>query len=186
MYNPKRPVIKLERDIPFVNASAKGKAMPPKRQQRSGMGILTAARDWVLLADVNGKLKFPSEVATTRLRPDLIIYSTSTKRVVSLRGTCPYEERISAAHELKLNRYSELQVECQENGWSCYNMAVEVGARGVVANSLIKAAAAIGMRGRAQKKLVRDVGMEACHCSKWLYWLSRRKDWEHKDIFSDN
>ena len=36
-------------------------------------------------------------------------------------------------------------------------MAVEVGARGVVADSLIKAAAAIGMRGRAQKKLIRDV-----------------------------
>ena len=47
-----------------------------------GMVILTAARDWVLVPDVNGKLKFPSEVATTRLRPDLIIYSTSTKRIV--------------------------------------------------------------------------------------------------------
>ena len=42
--------------------------------------------------------------------------------------TYPSEEQISAAHELKLDRYSELQVECQENGWSCYNMAVEVGA----------------------------------------------------------
>ena len=38
-------------------------------------------------------------------------------------------------------------------------MAVEVGARGVVTESLIKAAASIGMRGRAQKKLTRDVGM---------------------------
>ena len=63
-------------------------------------------------------------------------------------------------------------------------MAVEVGARGVVANSLIKAAAAIGMRGRAQKKLIRDVGMEACHCSKWLYWLSGKKDWEQRDVNS--
>ena len=61
--------------------------------------------------------------------------------------TCPCKEHISAAHELKLDRHSELQVECQENEWSCYNMAVEVGARGVVADSLIKAAAAIGMRG---------------------------------------
>ena len=26
--------------------------------------------------------------------------------------------------------HSQLQVECQENGWSCYNMAEEVGARG--------------------------------------------------------
>ena len=37
--------------------------------KNEGMGILTEARDWVLLADVNGQLKFPSEVATTRLRP---------------------------------------------------------------------------------------------------------------------
>ncbi|KAL5272884.1 hypothetical protein ACHWQZ_G000901 [Mnemiopsis leidyi] len=113
------------------------------------------------------------------------------KRSVSLQSsTIEYwvrkcwskEERISAAHELKLDRYSGLQVECQENGWSCYNMAVEVGARGVVAESLIKAAAAIGMRGRARKKLVRDVGMEACHCSKWLYWLCGKKEWERRDI----
>ena len=183
--NPKRPVSTQKRDIPFVRAGAKGKEMP-NRQYRSGMGILTEARDWVLLADVNGQLKFPSEVATTRLRPDLIIYSTSTKRIVWWELTCPCEERISAAHELKLDRYSELQVECQENGWSCYNMAVEVGARGVVADSLIKAAAAIGMRGRAQKKLIRDVSMEACHCSKWLYWLCGRKEWERRDVSSDN
>ena len=55
-------------------------------------------------------------------------------------------------------------------------MAVEVGARGVVANSLIKAAA-IGTRGRAQKNLDRDVGTEACHCSKCLYWLMEGTDW---------
>ena len=41
-----------------------------------------------------------------------------------------YAERILTAHKLKLDRYSELQVECKENVWSCYNMAVEVGARG--------------------------------------------------------
>ena len=61
-------------------------------------------------------------------------------------------------------------------------MAVEVGARGVVAESLKKAAAAIGMRGRAQKKLVRDVGKEAGRCSKWLYWLRGKKEWECRDV----
>lgn len=179
--NPKRSISQQRSEVPFVKAGVKGKDLP-KRQYQSGMGILTEARDWVLLADVNGQLKFPSMVATTRLRPDLIIYSTSTKRIVWWELTCPCEERISAAHELKLDRYSELQVKCEENGWSCFNMAVEVGARGVVAESLKKAAAAIGMRGRAQKKLVRDVGNEACHCSKWLYWLRGKKDWECRDV----
>ena len=179
--NPKRSISLQSSKVEFVSAGAKVKGIP-RCHNRSGMGILTEARDWVLLADVNGQLKFPSEVVTTRLRPDLIIYSTSTKRMVWWELTCPSEERISAAHELKLERYSELQVECQENGWSCYNMAVEVGARGVVAESLIKAAAAIGMRGRAQKKLIRDVGMEACHCSKWLYWLCGKKEWDRRDV----
>ena len=63
-----------------------------------------------------------------------------------------------------------------DNVWSCHNMAAEVGARVVLAESLIKAAAAIGMRGRAQKKS--GVGMEA---SKWLYVL-RGKEWDKRDI----
>ena len=67
-------------------------------------------------------------------------------------------------------------------------MAVEAGARGVVADSLIKAAAAFGMRGLAQKRLIRDndMSMEACHCSKWLYWLCERKEWERGDVSFDN
>ena len=52
----------------------------------------------------------------------------------------------------------------------------EIGNKGVKINSLIEAAATTGIRGRAQKKLVRDVGMEAWRCSKWLHWLSGRKD----------
>ena len=119
--NPKRSIRQQRSEIPFVKAGVKGKDLP-KRQYQSGMGILTEARDWVLLADVNGQLKFPSVVTTTRLRPDLIIYSTSIKKIVWWVLTCPCEERISAAHELKLDRYSELQVECQENGWSSYKV----------------------------------------------------------------
>ncbi|KAL5247864.1 hypothetical protein ACHWQZ_G019680 [Mnemiopsis leidyi] len=61
--NPKRSVNLQSSTIGFVSAGAKVKG-PPKCQNRSGMGILTEARDWVLLADVNGKLKFPSEVTT--------------------------------------------------------------------------------------------------------------------------
>jgi hypothetical protein len=43
------------------------------------MGILSEAKDLILLADLDGQLKFPPEVASTRLRPDLIIYLTSIK-----------------------------------------------------------------------------------------------------------
>ena len=65
-------------------------------------------------------------------------------------------------------------------------MVAEFGARGVVADNLIKATAAIGMRGRTQEKYVRNVGMEACRRSKRRYWLSGKKDWERRDIIRDN
>ena len=54
-------------------------------------------RDWSL-PDVIVQLEFPSEVAT-RLRPDLIIYPMSAKRIVRWEFTCLCEERIPAAHE---------------------------------------------------------------------------------------
>jgi hypothetical protein len=53
-------------------------------------------------------------------------------------------------------------------------MAVEVGARGVVAESLKKASATIGMRGRAQNKLVRDAGKG----SMPLFYMAILIEWE--------
>ena len=77
----------------------------------------------------------------------------------------PPEERIAAFHELMLDQHTSLQAEIQANGWSCFNFAVEVGARGVVAASLEVASRKIGLTGRALKKFVRESGKEAAHCS---------------------
>ena len=153
-----------------------------KADHRDKFGILSGANDWTVLTDLGKQLNFPSEIATTRLKPDLVIFSRACKRVVWWELTCPSEERISEAHELKLDRYSSLKLECESNGWLCYNTAVEVGARGLVAESLGKAASMIGIKGRILKKLVRDAGREAAHCSRWLYILSRKKDWESQVV----
>ena len=58
-------------------------------------------------------------------------------------------------------------------------MAVEVGARGFIAESLSKAAKLIGIRGRPLRKLTREVGEEAqaLHVSKWIYWMIEKKQW---------
>ena len=37
-------------------------------------------------------------------------------------------------------------------------------------------------RGRAVRKLVREVGQEALHCSKWIYWLSEKREWESRKV----
>ena len=146
----------------------------------NSFGVHGEAKDWKVLSNLERQLKFPAEITETRLRPDLILYSTALKRVVWWELTCPSEERITDSHEYKLDRYSGLKVECEANGWSCYNMAVEVGARGLVAESLSKAARKIGMKRRVLKKLVKDVGREAAHCTRWIYLMSGKKEWEYR------
>ena len=86
--------------------------------------------------DLDTQLNFPSEIALTRLRPDLVLFSKASKRFIWWELTVPSEaseERIAASHELKLDWYTSLQAEFQANGWSCFNFTVKVGARGVVA-----------------------------------------------------
>ena len=46
-----------------------------KRKGYSNMGIMTAAKDWKVLVDLDKQLKFPQEVQVqTDKRPDLIMY----------------------------------------------------------------------------------------------------------------
>ena len=171
------------KNIEFVGPGKNVVSALKKKRDYGGMGIMTAAKDWMVVADLDKQLRFPQEVQVqTQLRPDLIMYSNSIKRIIWWELTCPSEERISVSHELKLDRYANLQGDCQTAGWSCYNMAIEVGARGFVAESLQRAATAIGFRGRAVKKLVREVGQEALHCSKWIYWLSEKREWETRGV----
>ena len=45
-----------------------------------------------------------------------------------------------------------------------------------------KAAKSIGIRGRPLRKLTREVEEEALHCSKWIYWMSGKKEWEYRGV----
>ncbi|KAL7863464.1 hypothetical protein SRHO_G00124480 [Serrasalmus rhombeus] len=72
-------VSSLQKTIAFVRAAEQ--AAPVKR---SPAGILTTARDWQLLVDLERQLKFPSHIAVTTLRPDLVLVSESTKQAVLL------------------------------------------------------------------------------------------------------
>ena len=148
--NPKRSTKTNDTNINFVGPGKNNLSSARKIKHYGNMGILTEAKDWIVIADLGNRLKFPDVVQVrTLLRPDLIIYSKSMKRILWWEQTCPSEERIEESHKLKIARYVDLKKACETAGWSCYNMAIEVGARGFVAESLQKAAKSIGIRGRA-------------------------------------
>ncbi|MCP4488432.1 MAG: hypothetical protein GY820_14085, partial [Gammaproteobacteria bacterium] len=82
--------------IKFISPGEKVESSLTKRRGYSNMGIMTAAKDWKVLVDLDKQLKFPEEVhVQTDYRPDLIMYSNSIKRIIWWELTCPVEENIS-------------------------------------------------------------------------------------------
>ena len=76
----------------FVKA---GKTQVYRRRQRACE--LDGATDWVCLVDLEQKLIFPPEILCTSLRPDLVIWSRSLRKVIIIELTCPAEEGIANA-----------------------------------------------------------------------------------------
>ena len=103
-----------DNNINFVASGKKNVSSLRKAKNYGNMGILTAAKYWRVIADLGRRLKFPDVVQVrTLLRPDLLIYSTSIKRIIWWEQTCPSEERIEESHELKITRYDDLRKACE-------------------------------------------------------------------------
>jgi hypothetical protein len=67
--------------IPFVKEDQTGRAGNPRK------GILSTAKDWQMEVDLKKKLKFPEEITVTKLRPDIVLWSSASKQVVLLELT---------------------------------------------------------------------------------------------------
>ena len=146
--------------VPFIRLVPEGtKAinLPSSRQTRRPLprcpAIFSQMRKRLGLSFRPGKgLIFPQEIASTTQRPDIVIHSKSKKIVVLIELTCPLEDRISTAHELKKDRYLELLSNCRCNGWTAFHFPVEVGSRGFVAYSLTSCLQKLGFSSYLAKK----------------------------------
>ena len=108
--NTKPP--KREQTIAFVRQGQKVQ----KRGRSNPTGILEKANDWILLVDLKHRLIIPAELATSTLRPDMILYSIAIRKVYIIELTIPWEDSIFEAYERKKSKYSELASEMKENG----------------------------------------------------------------------
>ena len=158
----------LAREIQFV---PEGSKVVNKRKIHN-RGLLFAAADWKLLADLGKRLVFLDHIHVTSLRPDIVIFSNTEKIIIMVELTCPSEENFQARHEDKLDKYDDLKTSCIASGWKCYMFAVEVGARGYVAQSLSSCMSALGLDNRSVRKCVDKTGDEALRTSFWV-WYSR-------------
>ena len=137
-----------------------------------------SARDWQLLMDLEHQLKFPSHIAVTTLRPDIVLVSESTKQAVLLELTVPWEDRLEEAFERKLSKYAGLVSDCQLAGWRARCFPVEVGCRGFAPRSLARAFTSLGIDGERRRRAIRSTTEAAERASRWL-WLKRGDPWSH-------
>ncbi|XP_075313231.1 uncharacterized protein LOC142373743 [Odontesthes bonariensis] len=158
--------------IPFVKAGEK-----PPPQPKAQAGILGTARDWQLRVDLGKQLKFPENIIETRLRPDIVLQSESSKQVIMLELTVPWEERMEEASGRKREKYAELVEDCRNRGWRARCLPIEIGGRGFAGKSLCRAYSLLGITGARKRKAIRSATEAAEKTSRWL-WIQRDKAWK--------
>ena len=63
--------------------------------------LLDGCDDWEVSADLPEWDSHPSIIKETRLRPDIVIHSSSTHQIIMVELTVPYESRMEEAHTCK-------------------------------------------------------------------------------------
>ena len=67
------------------------------------------------------------------------MFSTAKKLLIMVALTVALESKIDEAYKRKKRKYSDLCDSCREKGWSMWYYPVEVGCRGFVGPSTIRA-----------------------------------------------
>ena len=75
-------------------------------------------------------LVIPSFIAVSQLKPDIVLYSISTKTDILLDLSCSCEENIEVWHYKKFEKCHPLSLAMVSNGWSVRLFLIEIGARG--------------------------------------------------------
>src|ERR1700758_1942651 len=106
-----------------------------KTAQPPCSSLLDGSCDWSIVVDYKHKpVVFPPVIFSTNQRPDIVIWSESSRRVLLLELTCPAEEGIQAARDRKEAKYAPLVESINAtNCWTADLLTLEVGARGLVA-----------------------------------------------------
>ena len=160
-----------------INFVRSGDIAVKKRQVQPEDSYLHGARDWEMKVDLDRQLSIPTDIACTNQRPDLIIYSRSSRKIAIIELTVPGEERVGVANELKKLKYTELEEECKRKGFVPRIWAVEIGSRGFPASSMSGMLKDFGLTGRGRKDALKKLSQTAVEASQVLWWKASVPEW---------
>ena len=80
-----------------------------KKLKTQKSNFLTGSNDWKVIVDLPGyDYDFPEHIIPTRQRPDMLIFSESSKRIAMVELTIPFPTNVDKSHEAKMKRYEQL------------------------------------------------------------------------------
>ena len=159
----------------FVRAGESGGASQGRMAPTS---ILAAAQDWRLATDLKGRGWYPPEIRETGQRPDIVLYSAATKRMICLELTVPMEDRMEEWHQVKLAKYEPLANQLRSQGIRTTILAVEVGARGFTSHTIHSTCRQLGLSSRQCMMAAGLMSEAAERASVWI-WM-RRNTRDHR------
>ena len=138
-------------------------------------------------------LPFPPEIAVVSgkgSRPDGVIWSMSTKTVIWIELTSPWEDNMSKRHFEKKNKYNQLAIDLRNprrvgGAWTVYPFEVEVGARGATNEQPWSYMySMLGFDSNARERLKWAVEDAAQHCSHLIFLSRFHQKWEPRPLLS--
>ncbi len=77
----------------------------------------------------------PANIVVTAEKPDIVCVNSTTKSIVILELSVPFESNITKARGYKTDKYSSLVTDIESAGYKCNLICFEVGSRGLITNS---------------------------------------------------
>ena len=121
-------------------------------------------------------------------RPDGVIWSLSSKTVIWIELTSPWEENMSKRHYEKKSKYNQLALELRNpqragGAWTVHPLEVEIGARGAInPQSWQWMCKIMGFDSNTRDRLTHAVQDAAVHCSHMIFLCRFHKVWETRPL----
>ena len=174
-HNASKPIRPQPPRIAFVSATSK--IAGNSRQSRS-KSLLATANDWQLLIDFDcSQMLFPPTIVATSQRPDVVLWSALTKTVIMAELTCPAEENFIKAHVRKMDRYSVLEEQIRDAGWTPVLRTVEAGARGFVSHRFQKFFRELGFSSKEARGACNEISAVTARCSYGIWLMRKTATW---------
>ena len=153
-------------------------------------------QSWSFYCDLAGAKKIesatiPPDILPTQQRPDLVLINDSSKSIIIIELTVPFEQNIHKAQERKLNKCAGLTSDLQEQGYDTKLLCVEVGSKWLIADSNQGQSnnacsfqsifpwflTTENLWSRSQKKILKSLSQRAIVCSYAIFYSKYDQDW---------